>query len=69
MQANQIFGGNYLPYVNGGTTLNHRSLLTNMTVCIESSGTGDISSRIMTPALHTNLLAEILANKVTQFFW
>ena len=42
----KIFGRSYLPFINGGTTLNNRSLLTSMTVCIESCGTGDISSSI-----------------------
>ena len=39
----KIFG---LPSINRGTTLNNRSLLTSMTVCIESCGTGDVSSSI-----------------------
>ena len=39
------FGRIYLPFIDGGTTLNSRSLLTSMTVCIESCGTGDMSSR------------------------
>ena len=56
MHANQIFGGNYLPFVNGRTTLNHRSRLTSMTVCIESGGTGDISSRIMPPPINDSKL-------------
>ena len=43
----KIFGRSYLPFINGGTTLNNRSLLTSMTVCIESCGTGDISSSIV----------------------
>ena len=46
-RPNKIFGRNYLPFINRGTTLNNRSLLTSMTVCFESCGTGDISSSIM----------------------
>ena len=42
----KIFGRSYLPFINRGTTLNNRSPLTSMTVCIESCGTGDISSSI-----------------------
>ena len=47
----KIFGRSYLPFINGGTNLNDRSLLTSMTVCIESCGTGDISSSIVTVEL------------------
>ena len=43
----KIFGTSYLPFINGGTTLNNRSLLTSMTVCIELCGTADISSSIV----------------------
>ena len=42
-----FFGRSYLPFINGGSTLNNRSLLTSMTVCIDSCGTGDISSSIV----------------------
>ena len=37
----KIFGGSYLPFINGGTNLNNRSPLASTTVCIESCGTGD----------------------------
>ena len=37
---------NYLPFINGGRTLYKKSLLTSFTICIESCGTGDISSSI-----------------------
>ena len=40
----KILGRSYLPFINEGTTLSNRSLLTSMTVCIKSCGTGDISS-------------------------
>ena len=42
------FDMNYLPFINGGTTLNKISLLSSVTVYIESCGTGDISSSIET---------------------
>ena len=42
----KFFGRNYLPFINGGTTLNNRPQLTSMTVCFESCGTGDITSSI-----------------------
>ena len=47
-----FFGMNYLPFINGGTTLNKISLLTSVTVCIEPCGTGDISSSIVTDLYH-----------------
>ena len=43
----KFFSRNYLPFADGGTTLNNRPVLTSMTVCIESFGTGDISSSIV----------------------
>ena len=45
-QPIKFFGRNYLLFINGGTTLYNRSLLTSMTDCFESCGTGDISSSI-----------------------
>ena len=42
-----FFGRNYLPFINRGTTLNNRSLVTSMTVCFESCGTGDTSFSIV----------------------
>ena len=43
----KFLGRTYHTFINGGTTLNNRPLLTSMTVCIESCGTGDISSSIV----------------------
>ena len=43
-----IFGRNYLSFINEGTTLNNGPLTASLTVCIESCGTGDISSSIIT---------------------
>ena len=42
----KIFGRSYLPFIDRGTTPDNRSLLNSMIVCIESCGTGDISSSI-----------------------
>ena len=36
LQANQFFVGNYLPFINGGTILNNRSLLTSISSSITS---------------------------------
>ena len=44
----KFLGRNYLSLINGGTTLDNISQLTSMKVCIESCGTGDISSSIVT---------------------
>ena len=53
----------YLPFINGGTTFNKISLLTSVTVCIhcciESCGTNDISSTIIS-ALHFTQFHSIL---------
>ena len=43
----KFFDRIYFPFINGGTTLNKRPLLTSMTVCIEACGTGDLSTSII----------------------
>ena len=50
----KFFDMNYLPFINGGTTLNKISLLTSVTVYIESCGIGDISSSI-TPQIKSGV--------------
>ena len=68
----KFFGRNYLPFNDGGTSLNiynyeklNRSLPKYMTVCIESCGTGDISFSIGGPyllwSIHTD---ELITTKI-----
>ena len=60
-----FFDRSYLPFINGGTTLNNRFLLTGITVCIESCGTVDISSSII---YYVSLPDEGNENKICHLF-